>query len=135
MHRIMLLLSAVVLLAGGCGGVHRELTIRTQPAGAVVVLNDEEIGTTPVTVAYNWYGDYNVRISLEGYRTLTTSRELEAPWYDYFPFDLLRAMLPGRTTESYDWFFELEEMVQPTREELIRSAMEMMRDDETPHDE
>ncbi|HSV27148.1 MAG TPA: PEGA domain-containing protein, partial [Sedimentisphaerales bacterium] len=131
MHRIMVLLPAAILLVGGCGGVQREITIRTQPAGAVVVLNDEEIGTSPVTVAFNWYGDYNVRISLEGYRTLITNRELDAPWYDYFPFDLLRAILPGRTTDRYEWFFELEEMVHPTREELIRSAMELMRDSET----
>ena len=58
-------LIAVCLIAslflGGC--VERKLTINTEPQGAVVFLNDEEIGTSPVTASFEWYGDYNVRIS------------------------------------------------------------------------
>ena len=50
-----------------CGCVERRLTINTKPQGAVVALNDEEIGESPVSVNFNWYGDYCVRISKEGY--------------------------------------------------------------------
>jgi hypothetical protein len=124
----MAVLPAVMLLVCGCGSVQRELTIKTQPAGAVVLLNDEEIGTSPVTAAFNWYGDYNIRISLEGYETLITHRNLKAPWYDYPPFDLLRLIWPARTTDSYEWAFELKEVSPPTREELIKSATELMQD-------
>ncbi len=70
-----------------CGCVERRLTINTKPQGAVVALNDEEIGESPVTVNFNWYGDYCVRISKEGYETLNTHRDLKGPWYDHFPFD------------------------------------------------
>src|SRR3990172_12037515 len=50
---------AMILLAG-C--VERRLTINTDPQGAKVVLNDQEIGTSPVTVPFHWYGDYWVRL-------------------------------------------------------------------------
>ncbi|MHC4510118.1 MAG: PEGA domain-containing protein, partial [Planctomycetota bacterium] len=70
-----------------CGCVERKLTINTEPQGALVTLNDEEIGESPVTVGFNWYGDYCVRLSKEGYETLNTHRELEGPWYDDLPFD------------------------------------------------
>ena len=53
-------------LLGLCGCVERELTINTNPSGAVVLLNDEEIGVSPVTVPFNWYGDYNVTIRKQG---------------------------------------------------------------------
>jgi hypothetical protein len=131
MYRMTLTLLAIVLLAGGCGSVQRELTIKSEPAGAVVLLNDEEIGTSPVTVAFNWYGDYRVRISYDGYETLSTHRDLQAPWYDYFPFDLARILIPIRTTDRYEWSFQLKASVPPTREQLIKAATEMRESQKT----
>ena len=115
----MVSLAAIVIFAG-C--VERRLTINTKPEGALVVLNDEEIGASPVTVPFNWYGDYDVRISKEGFQTLKTHRPLKAPWYDKFPFDFLAMLNPKRTIDSYEWTFDLAPLQQPTREELIRNA-------------
>jgi hypothetical protein len=115
------------IMAGGC--VERKLTINTEPAGAVVLLNDEEIGESPVTVSFNWYGDYNVIISKEGYETLKTHRKLKAPWYDYFPFDFLANNLnPTRIVDSYEWTFKLEEKKYPARNELISSAEKLKKE-------
>lgn len=113
-------LLAIVVLAG-C--VERRLTINTKPADALVVLNDEEIGQSPVTVPFSWYGDYNVRISKEGFQTLRTHRELKGPWYDKFPWDFFAQIVnPKRILDSYEWTFELAPKQQPDRDELIRSA-------------
>ena len=84
-------LAAVVLLTSGC--VERRLTIVTEPSDAVVWLNDEEVGTTPVTVNFNWYGDYNVRIEKSGYDILNTHRAMERPLHDKFPFDFFAEVL------------------------------------------
>jgi len=113
-----------VFLIGGC--VERRLTINTEPEGALVILNDEEIGVSPVTATFQWYGDYWVRLSKEGHETLNTHRELKAPWYDHFPFDFFAQILyPGRIVDSYEWTFRLIPQKQPTREELIESAEEL----------
>jgi len=117
-------LAASVIFAG-C--VERRLTINTQPQGALVVLNDEEIGVSPVTVPFNWYGDYNVRISKEGFQTLKTHRPLKGPWYDKFPFDFFALLNPKRTVDSYEWTFDLAPLQQPTREELIQKAEELKK--------
>jgi len=110
-----------VILLAGC--VERQLTINTDPQQAVVTLNDEEIGVSPVTVSFNWYGDYNVRVTKQGYETLKTHRKLKAPWYDTFPFDFFAQVLwPQRTVDSYEWLFKLEPEKSPTREELIEQA-------------
>ncbi len=47
------------MLAGGC--VERTVTITSEPDNALVYLNDEEIGRTPVTVSFTFYGVYDVR--------------------------------------------------------------------------
>ena len=111
-------------VTSGC--VERRLTINTRPAGALVALNDEEIGQSPVTTNFNWYGDYNVRISKEGFETLKTHRKLEGPWYDKFPFDFFAQIVnPKRIVDSYEWTFELEEKQQPSPDELLSSAEQL----------
>lgn len=126
-------LSAVIatcLIVGltliGC--VERRLTINTEPQGAIVVLNDEEIGISPVTASFEWYGDYDVRISKEGFETLKTHRRLKGPWYDHCPFDFFaNCLYPKRIIDSYEWTFTLAPQKQPTREELIEDALELKK--------
>ena len=120
---LLLFVMAMSLFLAGC--VERKLTINTEPQGATVFLNDEEIGISPVTVSFEWYGDYNVRITKEGYETLKTHRELKGPWYDCFPFDFFAMLNLKRTVDSYEWTFELAPKVQPTREQLIDAAKQL----------
>lgn len=117
---VAICLSAVFL----CGCVERKLTINTVPSGAIVELNDEEIGTTPVTVAFNWYGDYRIRASMDGYETLETHRKLKAPARDRFPFDFFAEVLwPGKIVDEYSWTFNLKKYESPDRKELIKQSL------------
>ena len=93
----------------------------------MVVLNDEEIGNSPVTVSFEWYGDYNVAVRKEGFETLKTHRKLKAPWYDGFPFDFLTLLNPERTVDEYEWTFDLEPTKEVNREELIENAEELKK--------
>src|SRR5512133_122457 len=95
-RNLVLWISLVTLLiSSGC--IERRLTINTVPSGALVSLNDEEIGVTPVTVNFNWYGDYRIQIIKEGYDIFNTHRELKAPLHDTIPFDFFCGVLwPGR---------------------------------------
>lgn len=55
---------AAALSLTGC--IERLITVTSQPAGALVYLNDEEVGRTPVTVPFRFYGVYDVRLEHEG---------------------------------------------------------------------
>ena len=117
----------VSLLLSGC--VERNLTINTEPQGALIILNDEEIGTSPVTVSFEWYGDYWVRISKEGYESLNTHRPLKRPLHDRPLFDFFAQIInPNRIVDSYEWTFPLEPRKQITREELIQAAEKLKKD-------
>ena len=118
---LLIISLGVFLLVSGC--IERKLTINTEPQGALIMLNDEEIGISPVTVSFEWYGDYWVRISKEGYESLNTHRPLKGPWYDMFPFDFFAQIInPDRIVDSYEWTFSLDPKKQISREELIQAA-------------
>jgi hypothetical protein len=116
-----------VMLLAGC--VERRLTIVTEPDEAIVWLNDEEIGVTPVTVNFNWYGDYRVRIEKPGYEILNTHRLLERPAHDKFPMDFFAEVLWPKTIEdAYTWTFELAPYQQVSAEKLIDAARNMRQE-------
>ena len=110
-----------------CSCVERKITIVTEPPGALVALNDEEIGTSPVTVGFEWYGDYSVRISKDGYQTLSTHQKLKRPLKDVFPFDLLADMFTTKIDE-YTWTFKLQPYQQIQKDELIKSATSLQKE-------
>jgi len=110
-----------LILTGGC--VERKLTIVTNPSDAVVWLNDEEIGRTPVTVNFKWYGDYRVRIEKAGYEIMDTHQALKQPLHDRFPIDFFaQCVWPGRIIDTYTWDYQLAPYKAPSSEELIKSA-------------
>ncbi len=98
-------LSAVSLL-GGC--VERRIRITTEPPGARVWLNDVELGASPVETAFTFYGDYDVRVEMDGYERLHEMRKARAPVHEWPGVDLVAAALPARIENEIRWHFELE---------------------------
>jgi hypothetical protein len=118
----------MVLLLGGLtvfGCVRRTVTVNTQPQGAEVVLNDVQVGTSPVDVDFTWYGDYSVIIRKEGYETLKTHERLKQPWYQYPPMDFVaEVLLPFEFHDQQKMSFTLEPAEKTEREELVEQAGE-----------
>src|ERR1051326_773674 len=57
-HQSFALAAALLVLLPGC--VERTMKIPSRPAGAIVYVNDEEVGKTPVKLSFTWYGDYDL---------------------------------------------------------------------------
>jgi len=89
-RRCLLLLAALVpalVPAGGC--VQRRMTIRSSPPGALVYVDDYQIGTTPVSTDFIYYGTRKIRLVKDGYETLTVRQPFPIPWYEVFPLDFV----------------------------------------------
>jgi hypothetical protein len=110
------------LAATGC--VRRTMTIRSSPPGALVWVNDREIGRTPLDVDFLHYGTYDVRLELEGYEPLATTGKAQPPWWDVVGPDLLAELLPLDLQSDVLWEYQLEPVVHD-REALIRRAREL----------
>ena len=120
----------VVAALGGC--VEREMTITTDPPGALVFVSDKEIGRSPVSQRFLWYGDYDIILRLKGYKTLKTHANLRPPIYEIPPLDLLSAIAPWTYYDRRYLHFEMEKLVIPGDDELIRRAKALRaRNDET----
>lgn len=106
-----LLLVLPCMLSTGC--VQRTISITSEPSGALVYLNDEEVGRTPVVVPFTFYGVYDVRMEADGYHPLWTRQKAKAPWWETPGIDLLAEMVPRGKAELH-WHFTMDE--QPPAE-------------------
>ena len=87
--------------------MQRTIRIESEPSGALVFLNDREVGRTPVEVGFTYYGVYDVRLTKEGFAPLMTSAEAETPVYELPVIDIVAGALFQPKTRV-EWFFELE---------------------------
>jgi hypothetical protein len=118
----------VLAISTPAGCVRRTLTINTVPQGATVWLNDEEIGKTPVSVDFLWYGDYDVIARLDDHETLRTHQNITEPWYQLPFIDFFSEVLwPGWVHDQRSMNFALVPAETPDRDELLRAA-EAFRD-------
>jgi hypothetical protein len=88
----------LLLLCSSCG-VQRTMTIESNPTGALVYLNGQEVGRTPLERDFTWYGNYDVRVEHAGYQTTRTHTEVTAPWWQWVPIDLLAELMPFRPVD------------------------------------
>ena len=117
------------LSLSGC--VERLIKITTRPAGALVWLNDEEVGATPLEVPFTWYGQYEVVIRKDGYQTLKTAQHTPVPFYQWPGLDLFAETLPVPLTDRHEWDFTLTPQSKPDRNTLIERAQALRREVET----
>ncbi len=102
-------LAGLIAGAGALGGcLERRIHITSEPTGALVHLNDVEVGHTPVEVDFTYYGVYDVRVTKDGFKPLMTSAEASAPVYEWPVIDLAAEMIPARIVTDIEWHFTLE---------------------------
>ena len=110
---------------GGC--VEREMKITTEPAGALVYVSDREVGRTPLSLPFTLYGDYDVLIRMDGYKTLQADADISPPWYEVPPLDLLSHMAPWTYHDQRFLHYKLEKQEELTDEQLMKQAEDMRR--------
>jgi hypothetical protein len=107
------------------------MTIRTNPPGALVYVDDYKIGTTPVSHNFTYYGTRQIRLVKDGYETLTVMQPMRPPWWQIPPIDFVTEnVLPGELTDSRTLSYNMvpKREVPPdelrTRAEQLRSQMQ-----------
>lgn len=103
-------LAALALFQAGC--LERRVRVESEPPGALVTINDVEIGRTPVEADFTYYGEYDVRLELDGHEPLRTRAKARSPIYEYPPFDLVATAIPARIENVTRWQFKLEKALE-----------------------
>jgi hypothetical protein len=121
----LLTVAAGCLFASGC--VSRRMTIVSEPPGALVMLEGREIGYTPVSVDFTYYGTREFTLVKDGYETLTVNQPVAQPWYQLPVIDFFADnFTPGHVTDRHQFSYTM----QPARivpNDILRQRGEMLR--------
>lgn len=110
-------------MASSSGCVRRRLTVRSNPPGAMVYIDDQQIGITPVSTSFTYYGTRKVRLVKDGYETVTKLTNVNAPWYQVPPLDFFSENLAGREIRDERILeFNLQPQQVVPRTELLSRA-------------
>ena len=121
---------ALMLLAGlsllpGC--VERRYTIRTDPPGAIVIVNGEAIGPSPASKNFVFYGDREITLMLDGYETKTVMQPIKAPWWDNLLTEFFSEnLVPVSLRDEREFKYQLTPAQSPPLGEL-RDRAEALR--------
>jgi PEGA domain-containing protein len=115
----------LALMAGVGGCVERTLTINSTPPGALVYLNDEEVGRTPMTRDFVWYGDYSVTLRKEGYQTLKTKQLVLAPIWQFVGPDIAFDVIPLQFKDQQSFSYTLKPLQPIGPQELLDRAEQL----------
>lgn len=109
MKRWLRACAAAALLLPTAGCLRRTLSVRTEPAGALVYVNDQLRGETPLEYDFEWYGWHRVTVRKEGYARIDDRRLIRAPVYLWIPLDLVVELLPFPVHDRREWSYALAE--------------------------
>jgi PEGA domain len=116
-----LVISLILIICPGC--VRRRMTIRTNPPGAKVYVDENEIGTTPVSTNYTYYAARKITLIKDGYRTETIYERMLPPWYELPPLDFVSENLyPREIRDERVLDFQLVPQEVVPREKLLGRA-------------
>ncbi len=122
--RAVLAIGFACLLLPGCShNMNRRMTIRSDPPGALVLLEGEEVGYTPVGVDFNHYGTREITLIKDGYETVTAMQKIRSPWYQKIPLDFVSDNLsPVKINDRLDYTFTLNKQELVSNEQLLQRA-------------
>jgi hypothetical protein len=120
----LIAIAFLALLPIGC--VQRQMTVLSEPEGAVVYLNDREMGRTPFTHEFLWYGNYDVVLRMDGYKTLKTIAVVNAPIWQLVPLDAITDFLPLKDQHTIAFTLKPDAPVDP--QVLVERGYQMQQE-------
>ncbi len=123
-HTLLLVAFAFVCHTG-C--VQRRLTIRSNPPGAMVYVDDQPIGNSPVSTPFTYYGTRKIRLEKDGFETVKVEQNFNPPWYEIPPLDFFSENLgmTERRDERVVDFQLYPQAIVPT--DRLRARAEQLR--------
>jgi len=124
---IIVLLCVMLLPAGGC--VRRRLNVRSNPPGALVYVDNQQIGTTPCSVDFTYYGTREIRLIKPGYETLTVNQPIPTPWYQFPPLDFVSENLtPTKTRDNRTVTFDMAPQIIVPTDVIVDRASQLRQE-------
>lgn len=107
---IGLLAAGLALVAVGC--VERRYTIRSNPPGALVFVNGEEVGPTPVSRSFVYWAPREIVLVADGFETQRIIQPMKPPWWDNYLTEFFSEnLVPWTIRDEREYVYEMRPQV------------------------
>jgi len=117
----------LVLSTIGC--VERRMTIRTNvdnQGGALVSIDDQEVGYSPISTGFTYYADREIRLIKDGYETVTLIQPVPAPWWDALLVEFcVENLWPVTIRDDREFKYELPPTAAVSTGEVIQRGQRL----------
>ena len=89
----------------------------------MVFVDNQQIGTTPCSVDFTYYGTREIRLVKPGFETLTVNQPIPTPWYQIPPIDFFSEnLVPTKIVDHRTVSYNLQpQLIVPTEQLLDRA--------------
>ncbi len=125
---------AIIFVSAGC--VTRTITVKTNPSNALVYIDDELEGESPVTIPFTYYGTRKIMIEKRDedgrltHERTTVFEKIKAPVYEVFPLDFFSERLwPRELKDDHVLNYDLVKLdplpIKERQEKILKNAEEL----------
>lgn len=126
-----LLLGLALAGLGGC--VERRFTIRTDPPGALVIVNGEELPPSPVSSSFTFYDDREIILIADGYQTQRIIQPMPAPWYQWPLIEFVSDnLVPFTIRDERVFEYKMAPATSPQPADLLNRAEALRNEGKAP---
>jgi len=123
MRKTAVIIAALAATTVVTGCVERRIRVTSTPPGARVVINDQEIGRTPVETRFTFYGGYDVQLIKPGFEHIHELRKAKAPLHELPVIDLAATAAPADISHTIEWHFDLIPVAESSDPEGARNDL------------
>lgn len=114
---------AGVALLPGC--VERRYVVTADPPGALVQENGRPLGAAPADNGFVYYGNHHFTLIRDDHETLQVDECIQAPWWQYPPFDFFADLAPWTIHDVRRFHYQLQPLQKPNAEEVGQRAQQL----------
>ena len=108
---------SVGLFFSGC--LSKTITVTSTPPGAILSINDVEIGKTPTTTDWHGGGTYRFELKHKSYQPVDEHIKIKYRWYSYPIIDMGADFMTTKNINDHrQWHFDM----QPLQKESIATS-------------
>ena len=89
-------------------------------------LEGKEVGFTPTSVDFTYYGTREITLVKDGYKTETVYQKVQSPWYQYLPFEFVTDNLsPVKINNRHEFLYRLRPESIVSGDDILGRAWEL----------
>ncbi|MDO4550814.1 MAG: PEGA domain-containing protein [Planctomycetia bacterium] len=102
------------------------MTINSNPPGAMVYVDEHQLGRTPISTDFTYYGTRNIRLELDNYQTLHIRQPVKPPVYQWPVLDFFaETFSPNEVKDQHTWTYNMVPQTVASQDQVLSRANQL----------